>query len=316
MRVRVQEVWFPAQHDSGSHTLLTMLNAEADRLADEDAKGARAYTVPWLPLFPGRVLSTHHCRLIFYPRKAATAIAVQNSTASYIKRFPPPDSDWSSTLLIDAIDNAVLQPRAVHTTMLHRLLAAQRHPPGYGGVLCPYCHLAQPDIADHLLRRRPPFFLQYLYLSWRLLRHPRVFPLISSTPGSSALHQGTILATPTLLVGLTWSFLPPPPPTHTHTDRSRPPRQLLLNLDRSLKVVLDDPRHPPLLHTQRAALAADHHAALAQHPPSLPQALDTVPTLWTLAPSPLPAPVLTLRDAAILSLRHSVVLGWLFRRCR
>ena len=212
LRARVQEVWLPAHHDSGSHTLLASLNAEADRLADEGAKGARAFTVPWLPLFPGRVLATHHGRLILDPRKSAAAVAHQHNTANYIKHFPPPDPTWSSTLLIDAIDDAALEPRAVHTTMLHRLLAAQLHPPGYGGVLCPYCHLASPDITVHLLRRCPPFFLQYLSLSWRLLRHPQVFPLISASAGSSTLQQGAILDTPTLPVGLTWGVLPPPPP--------------------------------------------------------------------------------------------------------
>ena len=283
LRARVQEVWLPAQHDSGSHTLLATLNAEADRLADEGAKGARAFTVPWLPLFPGRVLATHHGRLILDPRKSAAAIAHQHNTAKYIKHFPPPDPEWSSTLLIDAIDNAALEPRAVHTTMPHRLLAAQLHPPGYGGVLCPYCHLASPDITVHLLRRCPPFFLQYLSLSWRLLRHPQVFPLLSASAGSSTLHQGAILDTPTLRVGLTWGVLPSPP----HPDPSLPPHQVLLNLDGSWKVVSDDPRRPPLVHAQRTALAADHHAALAQHPP--PLAPSTRGSPHPMDPRPFPA---------------------------
>ena len=138
------------------------------------------------PLFRPSPL-THHGHLIFDPRKAAAAITLQHSKDEYIKHFPPPDPDWSSTHLIDAIDNAALEPRAVYTTMLHRLLAAQRHPPGYGGVVCPYCHLAQSDITDHLLRRCPPFFLQYLSIAWRLLRHPQVFPLLSTSTGSSTL---------------------------------------------------------------------------------------------------------------------------------
>ena len=240
-----------------------MLNAEADRLADLAAREARPFTVPWLPLFAGRVVSTHQGRLILNPHKAAEAISRRYAEQEYTRHFPPPDPAWSSSLLIEAIDNATIEPRAVHTTMLHRLLSAQRQPPGYGGVVCPYCHLAQSDVTDHLIRRCPPFFLHYLTLAWRLLRHPQVFPLSSTSVGSSSLHLGGFLSTPSLVVGLSWDALPAPPPDVL----GRSQRQLLLSLNGSWKSVSDDPRQPPLLHAQQAAVAADHHAALAQHPP-------------------------------------------------
>ena len=114
------------------------------------------------------------------------------------------------------------------------------------------------------------------------------------------------------MVGLAWNVLPPtPPPTPpdphaSYSSTSTAPGKWPAT-------ILDA---PPLLHAQRTAVAADHHAALAQHPPTLRQALETAPSLWTPAPSPLPAPVLVHRDDAALSLRDSVILGWLLRRCR
>ena len=75
LQARVQEVWLPAQHDTGATSLLAMLNAEADRLADHGALEARPFTVPWLPLFARRVVSTHQGRLILNPQKAAEAIS-------------------------------------------------------------------------------------------------------------------------------------------------------------------------------------------------------------------------------------------------
>ena len=312
LQAQILEVWLPAQHDSGATTPLAQLNAEADRLADLGAREARLNAVPWLPLFSGRVLATHQGRLVLDPRKTAEAITLHHHEAEFAQHFPPPDPTWSSSHIIDAMDNAAIEPGAIHTTMLHRLLAFQRHPPGYGGVVCPYCHLAQPDMADHLQRRCPPFFLQYLTLAWRLLRHPQVFPLLSSSSGSADLHLGTFLATPALVVGLTWNALPSP---HRAVLRSAP-RQLLLDLNGAWKVASEDPRRPPLLHAQRAAVAADHHVALAQQAPTLRQALDAGPFLWTPTPSPLSAPVLATSAACTLSLRDSVVLGLLLRRCR
>ena len=46
LRAQIQEVWLPAQHDTGASTLLAMLNAEADHLAEMGAREGRAYTVP------------------------------------------------------------------------------------------------------------------------------------------------------------------------------------------------------------------------------------------------------------------------------
>ena len=98
--------------------------------------------MPWLPLFEGPVLSTHRGRLILDPRKAADVIVLRCSLAEHSQHFPAPDPSWLSSHLIDTINNANIEPRAVHTTTLHRLLLAQRHPPGYGGVVCPYCQMS------------------------------------------------------------------------------------------------------------------------------------------------------------------------------
>ena len=210
LRAQVFEAWLPAQHDSGSSTLLATLNAAADQLAALGADAALPNAVPWLHRFSGRVLCTHQGGLLLNPQGAANDISSQSSIAEYSRHFPPPDPTWSSSHLIEAIDNTSLEPRAVQVLMLHRLLSSQRHPTGYGGVVCPYCHPAQTDVADRLLRRCPPFFLQYLTLAWRVLRHPSVFPLVAASSGASRLLHGTFLSTPTLLVGLTWEVLPAP----------------------------------------------------------------------------------------------------------
>ena len=42
------------------------------------------------------------------------------------------------------MDLAKIEPPAVQVTMLPRLLSAQHHPPLYGGVVGPYCHMANP----------------------------------------------------------------------------------------------------------------------------------------------------------------------------
>ena len=250
--------------------------------------------------------------LLLNPQGAANDISSQSSIAEYSRHFPPPDPTWSSSHLIEAIDNASLEPRAVHVIMLHRLLSSQRHPTGYGGVVCPYCHLAQTDVADHLLRRCPPFFLQYLTLAWRVLRHPSVFPLVAASSGTSRLLHGTFLSIPTLLVGLTWEVLPAP----LAPSPNSLPSQLLLSLSGSWRVASPDPRRPPLLSAQRALVTADHHVALAQPPPALRHALEAVPTLWEPAPTPLPALVRVQHTSSTLGLHDSVVLGWLLRRCR
>ena len=100
------------------------------------------------------------------------------------------------------------------------------------------------------------------------------------------------------------SVTPPHPPPRTPPP---PPYQ----------VVSEDPRRPhPLLSAQGGAVTADHHVALAHHPPTLRQTLEVVPMLWNPAPAPLPAPVHLLHNYATFSLCDSVVLGWLLHRCR
>ena len=66
-KAHMREAWLPAQHDSGDHSLLAQLNAEADALADRGALAALPYTVPWLPVFAGRVLATHQGCLVLHP---------------------------------------------------------------------------------------------------------------------------------------------------------------------------------------------------------------------------------------------------------
>ena len=63
-----------------------------------------------------------------------------------------------------------------------------------------------------------------------------------------------------------------------------PPFQLLVNLNGSWKVVGDD----PLLYAQCAAVAADHHVALAQHPPPPHPAPGPSIGPHALVPRPIP----------------------------
>ena len=244
-------------------------------------------------------------RLVLDPRKAAAAITLRHNEAEFSRHFPPPDPAWSSSHLIEAIDNAAIEPRAVHTSMLHCLLSAQRHPPGYGGVACPYYHLAQPDISDRLLRRCPPFFLQYHALAWRLLRHRQVFPLLSPSAGSADLHLGAFLATPRLVVGLMWNALPSPPP---QAVLNRTPRHLLLVLNGSWNMVSEDSRRPPsstpsglqLRPTITSPLHSTppHCAKLSRlPPPSGPRPHPPFPQLYSSTAKPPPSAYATVSSS-------------------
>ena len=123
--------------------------------------------------------------------------------------------------LLDAINAANIAPTAVHITMLHRLLAVHRHPAGCGGVLCPYCHLASAGITDHLLCRCPLFFLQHLYLAWRLLRH-RIFPPLGNDFGANALHLRGAVRTPNIQLRLTTGAQDYPNPLLSRRPRPTP----------------------------------------------------------------------------------------------
>ena len=90
-KARLQEAWLPAQHDTGDHSLLAQLNAEADALADRGALAALPYAVPWLPIFAGRVLATHRGCLVLHPRNAAEVITEHAAEAQFAQTFPPPD---------------------------------------------------------------------------------------------------------------------------------------------------------------------------------------------------------------------------------
>ena len=309
-RAHLREAWLPAQHDSDDSSLLARLNAEADALADAGARAVLPYTVPWLPMYAGRLLATQRGCLILQPRNAADVVAEHASESLYTRTYPAPDRSWSSSLLIAAVEAADIAPRAVHLTMLHRLLMHQRHPPGYGGVLCPYCHLAFSDITNHLLRECPPFFLQHLHLSWRLLRHHRVLPLLTLDPRQSALRHGTEVVTPQVHVGLLTGLHQPEAPS------APAPSHLFLRLSGEWQVASDNPRHPPLLAAHRQEVYADHLDALDQPPPTLPMALTAAPDLWPATAPPLPVGVQALALHPPLAVRDSVALGWLLRRCR
>ena len=161
-------------------------------------------------------------------------------------------------------------------------------------------------MADHLLRRCPPFFLHHLLLSWRLLRHPRVLPLLTRDPTGTTLHAGTEVRTPQLRVGLHTGLSDPAgPPTPS-------PSVLQLKLTGEWRVISEDSRRPPLLASHRQEVYADHLEALGQPPPTLPMALSSAPTLWPPDMTPLPQGP----RGPPLPVNHSVTLGWLLRRCR
>ena len=61
---------------------------------------------------------------------------------------------------------------------------------------------------------------------------------------------------------------------------------------------------------------ADHLDALSQPPPTLPMVLAAAPDLWPATAPPLPVGVRALAHHPPLTIRHSVTLGWLLRRCR
>ena len=185
--------------------------------------------------------------------------------------------------------------------MLHRLLSVQRHPPGYGRVLCLYCHLAHTDISVHLLRVCPVFFLHYLSAACQLLRHPLVFPI----------NLGTFAVTPTQLVGLTWDVLAIPRPPWARAT----PHQLVLNLTGTVKVANPNPKRPLLLAAQQAEVATARHEALAPTSPPLRLALSEAPSLRVASQAPVPSPVHVHDESTTLSLSDSVVLGWLLRWC-
>ena len=311
LRARLFETWIPARHDTASESLLADLSAIADELANRGAQQALPDTTPWTQLYSGRVLATHQGQLILGPRRASEAIAHHHQELEYARHYPTPQSGWSTTDLVAALETAVIPPRAVHILMLHRLLSVQRRPPGYGGVVCPYYHLAHADITTHLLRHCPHFFLHHLVAAWRFLRHPLVLPLLVTDMETSHLGQGVSVSTPQLHVGLRSGLLGALPLPSVPA-----PSRLILSQTGAWQVDSPDPRRPPLLAPQRAVVASDHHEVMAQPAPSLQHALATAPDLWRPLLVPIPDLVHVLHDTTTLGLRDSILLGWLLRRCR
>ena len=179
---RMHEAWLPAQHDSGSASHLATLNAEADSLAHRGLRAASPWTLPWSALFHGRIVALCEGAIFLSPAraaKAAYAATTARTHALHLRRVPP---GWSSHLLRLAYERAEIPALALHRIMHLRLLHSQDHPPGYGGVTCPFCHRPYPDSAARLQYHSPPHYALQLLLSWRLFTHP---PILAATAGHS-----------------------------------------------------------------------------------------------------------------------------------
>ena len=277
---------------------------------DRSARSTEPNTLPRLHLLEGQVLAVHQGHAVLHSRKAATMIVAQHRTAFYEQHYAPRDSSWSSTALIDTIESATISTRGVQVIMLHRLLYEQSHPPGYGVAACPYCRLAPSDITSHLLRCYPQFYLQRLYLTWHILRHHRVAPLLRPRATTPLLIQGVAAWTPEVQVGLV-SSLPEPP-----LAGPLPPRHaVLLSLTGKWHISGPDPRCPPLYASQRAEVTQAYHASLEQRPPGLHQVLAAAPVAWTPVPVELPDRVHVPHHAPPKDLSKSILLGSVLRRC-
>ena len=179
---RMHEAWLPAQHDSGSGSHLATVNAEADILARRGLHTASPWTLPWAALFHGRIVALHDGATFLSPARAAEAACAATTTRTHAQLLRPLPPGWSSHLLRLAYERAKVPALALHRIMHLRLLRSQVHPPGYGGVTCPFCHRPYPDSATHLLYHCPPHYALQLLLAWRLFTHP---PVLSATAGHS-----------------------------------------------------------------------------------------------------------------------------------
>ena len=205
---RMHEAWLPAQHDSGSAGLLATLNAEADSLARRGLRTASPWTLPWSALFHGRIVALHEGAIFLNPTGAAEAAYAATTARTHAQHLRPLPPGWSSHLLRLAYERAEIPALALHRIMHLRLLHSQDHPPGYGGVTCPFCHRPYPDSAAHLQHHRPPHYALQLLLAWHLFTRP---PILAATAGHSpALSPLSSSARP--------------PPQCTSPSASQPPR--------------------------------------------------------------------------------------------
>ena len=93
----------------------------------------------------------------------------------HLRRLP---QGWSSHVLCLAYERAKVPALALHRIMHLPLLRSQDHPPGYGGLTCPFCHYPYPDSTAHLQYHCPPHYALQLLLAWRLFTH---LPVLAAT---------------------------------------------------------------------------------------------------------------------------------------
>ena len=275
----MHEAWLPAQHDSGSASHLATLNAEADSLARRGLRAASPWTLPWSALFHGRIVALHEGAIFLSPARAAEAAYAATTTRTHALHLRPLPPGWSSHLLRLAYERAEIPALALHRIMHLRLLHSQDHPPGYGGVTCPFCHRPYPDSAAHLQYHCPPHYALQLLLAWRLFTHP---PILAATAGHSPrLVTPLELRTATTAVYLS-ERLPAAP-------RPGPPTQLRFSL---LGMWHSSSPHgaPPLLDSAgREELLRELLSTLSTTHTSLASLLRRAPSHVTAPPPPPPA---------------------------
>ena len=301
----MHEAWLPAQHDSGSVSLLATLNAEADSLARRGLHTASPWTLPWSALFHGRIVALHEGAIFLNPTRAAEAAYAATTARTHAQHLRPLPPGWSSHLLRLAYERAEIPALALHRIMHLRLLHSQDHPPGYGGVTCPFCHRPYPDSAAHLQHHCPPHYALQLLLAWHLFTHP---PILAATAGHSPrLVTPFELRTATTAVYLS-ERLPAAP-------RPGPPTQLGFSL---LGMWHSSSPHgaPPLLNSAgREELLRELLSTLSMTHTSLASLLRRAPSHVTAPPPPLPPHVPAPPSTQPHSLRHSIALVWLLRHC-
>ena len=299
------EAWLPAQHDSGSASHLATLNAEADSLDRRGLRAASPWTLPWSALFHGRIVALHEGAIFLSPARAAEAAYAATTARTHALHLRPLPSGWSSHLLRLAYERAEIPALALHRIMHLRPLHSQDHPPGYGGVTCPFCHRPYPDSAAHLQHHCPPHYALQLLLAWRLFTHP---PILAATAGHSPrLVTPLELRTATTAVYLS-EHLPAAP-------RPGPPTQLGFSL---LGMWHSSSPHgtPPLLDSAgREELLRELLSTLSTTHTLLASLLRRAPSHVTAPPPPLPPHVPTPPSTQPHTLRHNIALVWLLRHC-
>ena len=273
---RMHVAWLPAQHDSGSASHLATLNAEADSLARRGLRAASPLTLPWSALFHGRIVALHEGAIFLNPTRAAEAAYAATTACTHALHLRPLPPGWSSHLLRLAYERAEIPALAFQRIMHLRLLHSQDHPPGYGGVTCPFCHRPYPDSAAHLQHHCPPHYALQLLLAWHLFRHA---PILAATAGHSPhLVTPLELRTATTAVYLS-GHLPAAP-------RPGPPTQLGFSL---LGMWHSSSPHgaPPLLDSAgREELLRELISILSTTHTSLASLLRRAPSHVTAPPPP------------------------------